>query len=124
MQKNIHRIFVLMLWFAGAFIIGHAVTPHHHHYDLLSDHHNSRSHTEHHSEDNPLHCHAFNELIIKDDIDIAEHIDFIPVFLMSLAEEISFPIEIDNHKTMLIQHKPLVLFPFTETAPLRGSPAA
>ena len=59
-----------MVFLAGVLITAHEVIPHHHHFDSVYAHSNdAEDHctepgTDKNHEDNPIHCHAFNEIYV------------------------------------------------------------
>ena len=55
MNKNYKNITSIVLLIVGLIIFTHSVIPHDHHYDFSSD-------VEHHHNDNPIHCHYFNNI--------------------------------------------------------------
>ena len=77
---KVYRHIVLLLLISFSAFLGHNLVPHHHHTEALlnpiandcpiqhEDHHSCDQEAEgedHHSEDHPTHCHAFNDVVFE-----------------------------------------------------------
>jgi len=59
MIKKFKNINLTFLWFAGLMIFAHTVIPHDHHIDFNHETHHNKSN----SQDTPIHCFFFNDII-------------------------------------------------------------
>ncbi len=59
MIKKIKNINLTVLWFAGLMLFAHAVIPHDHHIDFNHEKYHNKSN----SQDTPIHCFFFNDII-------------------------------------------------------------
>ncbi len=64
MQKRTKNINLLFIWLIGLIFFAHGITPHHHHFDPVIEQHQNENNQNGQNEDNPLHCHAFNDLVM------------------------------------------------------------
>lgn len=63
MHKRMKITHLLFIWLTGPMFFAHGIT-HHHHFDSVFEHSQQCGHDDGHSENNPAHCHAFNDLIV------------------------------------------------------------
>lgn len=86
MRKQTKNINTPYAWLIGLLLFAHGLTPHHHHFDSVYDHLQHPVQQENHAEDNPLHCHAFNDLILDTEIS-ANNISLKEITAVLLVEE-------------------------------------
>ena len=124
MQKRKH-INLLFIWLTGLMFFTHGITPHHHHFDSVFEHSQQAGHADEHSEDNPLHCHAFNDLTIDKAGISSNRISFVPLLLAVIAEgEIQQQTAGQAHGLLLFSHGKdgTTTSGFLINSPTRGSP--
>jgi len=120
--KNIHLIFV---WLIGLMLFTHGITPHHHHFDSIFEHASENNHSDGHSDEDPSHCHAFNDMVFvgSEDAVSVKTIDNFPmdfVLIKNLSEQYS---EFLNKAFSFFEPdhgKPIQAF--NSNTPTRGSP--
>ena len=128
MMKQIHK--TAGLGFIGTIvlmILMHALIPHHHHFDSVFEHNQQTGQASQHSEDNPLHCHAFNELVTDKTV--------ISVNNVSPVDDLSIVISDDDFRLRVTEIPVDAVIAinrdmnpageiFPENSPTRGSPAS
>ncbi|NOY95457.1 MAG: hypothetical protein GXO81_03595 [Chlorobi bacterium] len=126
MQKGIKNTSIFFLWFAGLIIFSHAVTPHHHHFSPIIDYNYQVNHKDNDPENNPFHCHSFNNLAI-DKVEIISNKSSIIKMMIDIAaiNNICFQYFENPRKKIKLSNKndfPLNIV-FLKNSPTRGSPA-
>ncbi len=126
MRKRIKNINLLLMWLIGLMFFTHAVIPHQHHFDSIYEHnqHGSTHNSEPH-EESPLHCHAFNDLIIYKTVSFS-NITASPV-LTAIVVENCLHLQLIENSTEDITNSLQDKLPSKETllknTPTRGSPS-
>ncbi len=125
MRKRIKNINLLLMWLIGLMFFTHAVIPHQHHFDSIYEHnqHGSTHNSEPH-EESPLHCHAFNDLIIYKTVSF-NNITVTPVYTAISVENLLMP-RIKNSTediTNSLQDKLPSKETLLKNTPTRGSPS-
>ncbi len=124
MKKQIRNIIVYILIATSLAIFFHSVIPHDHHYTANCDivHHHQNHDTQ---DQNPIHCHFFNEIIVDKAIISSYHlaVKFSPLnFVVLFIEEI----QITNKDYSALVFREPVFFPdfivHIQSFPTRGSP--
>ncbi len=124
MLNKIKNISLLLFWFIGVTVLLHAFIPHHHHFDTVYEHHaNQTGQNSNQHEDSPLHCHAFNRLLIDSDWAVSNAVSYNNVTAVVAAG--LFNIQPDDagsgRISCLLQDERVLKVALTNN-PTRGSP--
>lgn len=122
MQKRIVNINLIFIWLTGLMFFSHGVTPHHHHFDSLFEHSDSSGH----SDDNPSHCHAFNDLVADNTGISISNFSIYNNITGLFPENDSYFRNTENSFGIINwskQDNRLIKSVFPESSPTRGSPA-
>jgi len=117
MLRKTENINLVFLWILGAMLLFHGVIPHHHHFDSVFEHTSQPAQ----GEDNPSHCHAFNNLIPEK---VTSSEVKTPLIFTSFIADCNLFIEEPFFKAL----KTYIVIPkvlnnrFAEHSPTRGSP--
>ena len=120
--KNIFTFFMLII---GLVIFSHSIIPHDHHYDVITDINHEEHHEKNKTENEPIHCHYFNDFVISN-VTVSAHYSYkqISKIISNISEfEIYF-----NRNTVLkvifySDFSFLEYFSFIDISPTRGSPS-
>jgi len=125
MQQRTKNITLLFIWLTGLMFFAHSIIPHHHHFDSIFDH-QPTGQTDQHQEDNPLHCHAFNDLAVDKAVISFSNVSIADDFPAVVSDNgPDFRLN-DQCGTEIIPEVRDDISPepaFFESAPSRGSPA-
>ena len=126
MQQRTKKITLLFIWLTGLMFFAHSIIPHHHHFDSVFEHHQATGQAGQHSEDNPVHCHAFNDLAVDKAV-----VSFSNV---SIADDFAAVVSDNDPNILVNDHSETEMIPvlqdeipfetaFFKNTPSRGSPA-
>ncbi|VAW20778.1 hypothetical protein MNBD_BACTEROID01-1131 [hydrothermal vent metagenome] len=126
MQKGIKNTSTFFLWLAGLIIFSHAITPHHHHFSPIVNYSHQVNHKDNPPEDNPFHCHSFNNLAIDKVEVISNKSSSIKIISdIAIINSTCFQYSKNPRKRICFStnNDCLLNIVFLKNSPTRGSPA-
>ncbi len=125
MQKGVKNISIFFILFAGLIFFSHAVIPHNHHFNPVLYSNQQSNHEDGHSENSPLHCHAFNDLAVDKLVITTNNISILKtVFLVGIenADYFSNSGRPNGSVNFLLSDDKILSFIFLKTYTTRAPP--
>lgn len=125
MRKKFKNIIAFFLLITGLVMFSHSIIPHDHHYNIIGNLSNYEHHNNEKSDNNPIHCHFFNDIVI-DKIISNTNQNLFKYLTSNIKILLNTKLYFDNNpltKTAFLNINNLPdYFVLIESSPTRGSP--